>query len=184
MGGRNKTAGTMRLKTAILSVLSRDSLKRIVDRNEISHVDRRSVEIMRTALSRSRRVKTEDLLSRLRKDELKAVCEKVGVSIEGRREELIKRLGSVRDDPLHQARTSGLEDGTRIRRRGKGWVVIDRHGFFLADPHTAAWVGRADDRTMPPTKFPTPEAAYEAWKRARQAALALVIEHESEEDQP
>ena len=45
----------MRLKPGILSVLSRDGLKQIVDDLEIDDVDRRSVEGMRAAIATTRR---------------------------------------------------------------------------------------------------------------------------------
>jgi sirohydrochlorin ferrochelatase len=47
------------------------------------------------------------------------------------------------------ALTCGLEDGTRIEKRQDGWVVVDRHGFYLENPEDAAWVADADDEDMP-----------------------------------
>lgn len=84
----------MTLKTTILDALSRDDLKQIVDDLGIDGVDRRSVEGMRQKLSRTRSVSPEDLLGYLRKDEIKAVCETVGVSCTGRKQDLIDRLVS------------------------------------------------------------------------------------------
>ena len=160
----------MKLKSTILSVLGRKTLKRLVEDMEIVDVDRRSAGAMRGALSRSRRVTTEDLLEYMRKDEVKAACEVIGVSGEGRRDQLVKRLGSQLVSSIQQAKTTGLDDGTRIKARRKGWVVIDRHGFYLADPHAAAWVGSPSDKKMPPAVFPTAEAAYAAWKQSNEAA--------------
>ena len=84
----------MKLKSVILSVLGRDILKRIADDMQFTHVDRRSVESMRRALSRSKDVRADDLLRCMRKDEIKAACELVGVSSNGRRDQLVERLGS------------------------------------------------------------------------------------------
>jgi hypothetical protein len=162
----------MKLKSAILSVLGRDSLKRIAVRMEFTDVDLRSVQSMRTALSRSRRVAAEDLLQYMRKDEITAVCELVGVSGDGRRDELIERLGSGLERAAQLAQTTGLEDGTHIKPLKKGWVVVSRDGFFLADPDDAAWVGQARNREMPPALFPTPEAALRAWEHSRKVAQA------------
>ena len=162
----------MNLKSTILSVLGRATLRQIVESMEIEDVDRRNVEAMRAALSRSRRVTAEDVLGYLRKDEIKAACAAVGVSSEGRRDQLVQRLGSQLVSSVQQARTTGLEDGTRIKPRSKGWVVIDRHGFYLADPHAATWVGSPNDRKMPAAFFPTAEAALRAWKQSSEAARA------------
>ena len=68
---------------------------------------------------------------------------------------------------LHQARTTGLEDGTRIEARGDGWVVIDSFYSFLLDPEDASWVAGEDDSDLRPAVFPTPEAAYRTWQRAQ-----------------
>ena len=68
---------------------------------------------------------------------------------------------------LHRARTTGLEDGTRIEARGDGWVVIDSFFSFLLDPEDASWVAGEDDADLRPAVFPTPEAAYRAWQRAQ-----------------
>jgi hypothetical protein len=45
----------MKLKQAILTIMDRDTLKAVIDDLEIEGLDRRSVEEMRTKVSRSRR---------------------------------------------------------------------------------------------------------------------------------
>ena len=154
----------MRLKSTILPVLGRHTLKRIVDALEID-VDRRSVEAMRAALSRSRKVAVEDLLHHMRKDEIRALCEGLGLSGDGRREELLERLKSLRDSV-----TQGLDDGSRIRSHRGGWVVVDRNGLFLADPNSATWVMSPRDKEMPPAVFRTAAAAYLAWRQSQEMA--------------
>jgi len=89
----------MKLKPAILSVLARDDLKRIVDDLEIDGVDRRSADDMRAAIRRARRAKPDDLLGYLKKGQLKDVCEALGVSAKGKREELIERLVNGKEVP-------------------------------------------------------------------------------------
>lgn len=82
----------MKLKPAILASLSRDDLKQIVDDLDFKGVDRRSVDDMRSALSRSRKVLPKDLLGRLRKDALQSVCEEMGLPTGGTRDTLVERL--------------------------------------------------------------------------------------------
>lgn len=82
----------MKLKAAVLSVLGRDGLKEIVDDLEIDGVDRRSVQALRAALSRSRRVTPDVLLDYLSKDELHDVCDVMGLSVSGRKGDLVERL--------------------------------------------------------------------------------------------
>lgn len=82
----------MQLKTAILHSLARDDLKQILDDLDMDGIDRRSVDAMRTALGRARRLSLEDLLGYLRKDALRAICEELGMPGRGRREELVQGL--------------------------------------------------------------------------------------------
>jgi hypothetical protein len=82
----------MQLKTAILHSLARDDLKRILDDLDLDGVDRRSVDAIRTALGRTRRLSLEDLLGYLRKDALRAICEELGMPGRGTRQELVQRL--------------------------------------------------------------------------------------------
>ncbi len=82
----------MQLKTAILYSLARADLKQILDDLDMDGVDRRSVDAMRTALGRTRRLTLEDLLAYLRKDALQAICEELGIPGRGTRAELVQRL--------------------------------------------------------------------------------------------
>ena len=82
----------MRLKAAILAVLSRDGLKQTVDRLGIGGVDRRSVEQMRKALARCRRFRADLLIDDLAKSDLVAACEALGLPARGNRGDLIARL--------------------------------------------------------------------------------------------
>ena len=150
-------------KSTILRVLSRRTLKRIVDALEID-VDRRSAEAMRAALSRSRRVTQENLVPYMLKEEVKALCGGLGLSVEGRREELLERVKSLRDSV-----TEGLDDGSRIRTHKGGWIV-NREGLFLADPNNATWVMSLRGKEIPPAVFPSAAEAYLAWTQSQEAA--------------
>ena len=96
LAGRSSNASLwsspLKLKPAILAALSRDELKQIVDHIDFEGVDRRSVDAMRSVLSRSRKASPEDLLGRLRKDALQSVCEVMGLPTGGTRDTLIQRL--------------------------------------------------------------------------------------------
>jgi adenine-specific DNA-methyltransferase len=91
---QKKTA--MKLKDAVLSVMQRDELKGIVEEYEIEGVDLRSREEMADALRAAKRVRVDALLEYLDEQQVKAVCELVGVSATGRRRALIERLIEVR----------------------------------------------------------------------------------------
>jgi hypothetical protein len=154
----------MQLKSTILPVLGPRTLKRAVDTLEID-VDRRSAEAMRATLSRSGKISAEDLLHHMLKDEIKALCEEIGLSGAGRREELMGRLKG-----LLQSVTQGLDDGSRIKSRMGGWVVEDRNGLLLADPSSATWVMSARAKEIPPAVYRTPAAAYLAWMQSNELA--------------
>lgn len=103
----------MKLKQAILNTLSRDDLKGLLDDLEIDGVDRRSVDAMRSKLSRSRSVLAEDLLGRLRKDEIKLVCESVGVATSGTKQAMIDRLmsnGSASSEPTANGKQKTMSE--------------------------------------------------------------------------
>ncbi len=98
----------MKLKTRILSCLSRSALQDLVSELGIDSVDRRSTEAMRAALSRSRRASVEFLLQWLYKDELQAVCRALNLPTSGRKEELIRRIQAA-----SQATASRTDSHTR-----------------------------------------------------------------------
>ena len=106
----------MRLKPAILSVLGRDDLKHIVDDLEIDGVDRRSVEGMRAALSRARRVGVADLLWYMQKRQVQEVCDVVGVSTKGKRDELVERLVNGEQEPKQAVKPK--QTVTTVPRKG------------------------------------------------------------------
>ncbi len=87
----------MKLKPAVLGVLGRDDLKAFVEMWEIDGVDKRSVEAMRAALSRSRRADVAVLLDAIREDAVKEVCDLVGVDRTGRKSVLVERLLAAAD---------------------------------------------------------------------------------------
>ena len=93
-----------RIKSIILSVLDRDALKYMVDALEIDGADRRKPDEMAAALSRARRVKPEDLLQYMYKDEIQEVCRFVGISTKGKKDELIKRVLNHPEAKIKQKR--------------------------------------------------------------------------------
>ena len=107
----------MKLRPAILSILGRDDLKHIVDDLEIAGVDRRSVEGMRAALGRARRASAADLLWYMQKGQVQEVCEVVGVSTKGKRDELVERLLNGDQKPEQTAKTD-TRKGTSLATNG------------------------------------------------------------------
>jgi len=93
----------MKLKKAILTVMGRDALKAAVDEIDLDGVDRRSVEDMRSRLSRAHRATPEALIEHLGENEVKEVCELVGVESKGRRRALIEALLGSKKRPRGRA---------------------------------------------------------------------------------
>ena len=84
--------GGMKLKRAILVVMSHEALKAAVDSLEVANVDKRSAKAMRSRLSRARRATPEALLGKLRVADVRRVCELQGLSVAGRKPALRERL--------------------------------------------------------------------------------------------
>jgi len=82
----------MSLKKTILSVLSRDTLKALVDAFEVDAADRRSVDAMRAALSKSRKATPAAILESLSADEVREVAEEAGLGSKGTKAALIAEL--------------------------------------------------------------------------------------------
>lgn len=110
----------MNPKPAILNALTRDDLKPIVDDLEIDGVDRRSADGMRAALRKARRANPENLLPYLRKEQIKEVCEVMGVSPKGKRDELVERLvnGQGTKPKQQRKRNVGKEQQTELNFNG------------------------------------------------------------------
>ena len=96
---RRSQVSLMRLKTAILSILDREDLKRLLDSLNLNGVDRRNVQAMKSALSDSRQASPEILLESLRKQDIQQVCDTLRLSRSGGRDELIRRLLSEGKTP-------------------------------------------------------------------------------------
>ena len=92
----------MNLKKAILAVMSRDDLKAAVEAASLEQVDRRSVQPMRDALARSRRVRPDALLAVMTEGQVKAVCERAGIDPTGRKTALTQRLLASQPKPRRQ----------------------------------------------------------------------------------
>ncbi len=82
----------MNLKKAIISVLNREGLKQVLENLEIEGIDKRSIDEMRKALSRSRQANPEFLLECLYEYQVKEVCEFCGLPSRGRRSQLVRQL--------------------------------------------------------------------------------------------
>ncbi|MDE0690927.1 MAG: site-specific DNA-methyltransferase [Gammaproteobacteria bacterium] len=98
----------MKLKHAVLQAMSRDELKAAVVALQITDVDRRSADGMRSRLSRARRATPELILTYLAETRVKQVCEVLDVDSKGRKTTLIARLidREARPKPLSDASSS------------------------------------------------------------------------------
>ena len=92
----------MNLKKTILAVMSRDELKAAVEAASLKQVDRRSVQSMRDALAKSRRLGPDALLAAMTEAQVKAVCERAGIDQKGRKSALIQRLLASKPRPRRE----------------------------------------------------------------------------------
>jgi len=84
----------MKIKHQILDILNRDTLKEVIDNLELEDVDLRSYEEMIDKISRAHSATPDLLLDYLTENQVKTICEEIGIDSTGRRYKLIKRLHS------------------------------------------------------------------------------------------
>lgn len=108
----------MKLKPAIVDLASTDTLRTIADDFELDVADRRKRDDLEAAVRRARRCSPEVLLPYLGEQEVKALCEQVGVDARGRKNALIERLldAAEADDRVDLQPYPELE-GNRPSRR-------------------------------------------------------------------
>ena len=82
-----------KVRRAALEALGRDSLANLTTKFDLAVQDRRAAAAHVDALMRSRTVEFAALLGELQRDELKAICEALGLDPSGREKEvLVKRI--------------------------------------------------------------------------------------------
>ena len=132
----------MKLKRAILEVMDHEALKAAVDSLGVAKVDRRSIMAMRSRLSRTRRATPEALLGKLGVADVRRVCERQGLSADGRKPALRERLlehARSGASPKPKAATAVARGATHARPSSKAKAK--------ARPKTQATTTR---RTKPP----------------------------------
>lgn len=142
----------MKLKEAALGVMQRDELKVIVQDYEIEGVDLRSREAMADALRAAKRVRVDALLEYLDEQQVKAVCERVGVSATGRRRALIERLIDGRKSAL-----AGWRNGEDAGEEDDGIVLP---AAPQDAPPQAQWVEPPPAAGMPVAAITRPELVW------------------------
>ena len=161
----------MKLKKAILDVMSRDQLKVFVDELELDGVDRRSADDMSARLSRYRPATPELLLEGLLEDQVKEVCEVVGISSTGRRGALVERL-------LAAAKAGNGENGEAPELKLEGEQVPDapaRKAKAARPPAAEKRVTRYSYEHLPEPR--TPETGHTALLPADEQVVTLPMDN-------
>ncbi len=126
----------MSLKRAILWQFTRRQAQGVCDDLDIDGVDRRSLADMRRGLGRSRNATPEVLLDELFEDQLKNVCEELGLPATGRRGKLVERLLEQADGPRATAARRAAKTGHRdkvTKKMGKRRAAIRTERLPLAE---------------------------------------------------
>jgi adenine-specific DNA-methyltransferase len=127
----------MKLKQAILQVMSRDEMKQACIDLEIADVDLRSVESMGDGLASAKRAKPKALIEYLGEPQVKEVAELVGVDPTGRRCALIERLLNparsieTEDDSPAPAPASARGEGSRRRAAAEPTGVAEGSAQYV-----------------------------------------------------
>lgn len=139
----------MSLKKTILSVLSRDTLKALVDAFEIDAADRRSVDAMRAALSRSRKATPAAILEILSADEVREVAEEAGLGSKGTKAALIAQL-LVETEPQEEEPSADEGPGETEARTERVRLLPDAPPGTLRVTRTElVWPGKYDESGRP-----------------------------------
>jgi DNA polymerase III subunit epsilon len=116
----------VKLRKAIISILDRDSLKRICRYYE-AEVDFRSKESMAQHLWGRRSILPKELLELLNEAQVKAVCEACGMVSTGRRGKLMEKLLSIEQGPTFVALDFETADYSRDSACALGLVRVENH---------------------------------------------------------
>ena len=105
----------MKLKQAILDLMTLDEMKFVADEAGIEIGDRRSRQSAHDSLASSRKITPEMLLSDLFETRVKEICDELGFSSRGRKTALIQRLvaGTNQSSP---SRSRGRKKAARRKR--------------------------------------------------------------------
>ena len=97
-----------RVRRAALEALGRDTLAKLTEKFDLAVQDRRSAAAHVDALMRSRTVEFADILGALQRDDLKAICEALGLDTSGREKELlVKRILAGPDAAAAEPKANG-----------------------------------------------------------------------------
>jgi adenine-specific DNA-methyltransferase len=131
------------LKRQILSQMTRDQLKEVIEAFGFTDVDKRSADAMRAKLSRAHRASPAVLLERLSEAEVKDLCDTLGVSSVGRRAALVERLlepeasnFELRADVAPMTKVTKPASGP-AQRRARGEKKVTRYTYYdIKEPRT------------------------------------------------
>jgi adenine-specific DNA-methyltransferase len=109
----------LKLRRAALEVLSRDRLASITDKHNLAVKDRRAQAAHIDAIVRARSLDFADVLRLLQRDELKAMCESLGLDTSGKEKDpIIDRILTGGDGTTgsggNVAQTNGEKPGTNF----------------------------------------------------------------------
>lgn len=135
----------MNLKKTILSVLSRDTLKTLVDAFEIDAADRRSVDVMRAALSKSRKATPAAILESLSADEVREVAEEAGLGSKGTKSALVAQLLSEAGPREEGASADESPEEPEVRTERVRLLPEVPSGMLRVTRTELVWPGKYDE---------------------------------------
>jgi DNA polymerase-3 subunit epsilon len=162
------------LKKIILGSVSHDRLKELSNYFDAKSLDMRSSDNIRAAINRIPKLTEQDLIVRLKVDELKTLCNSCGVSPIGKRSELIHNLLKKHEKPPIEAKHDNSADrfvaidfetadyprdsacavalvtvqGKRILDRSSFLIKPPRKIFSLSKIHGISWKDVANAQTF------------------------------------